>query len=302
MKRLLSFTILLLACFTAQAQQAGRAYNSIRVDIVHPSNIIFDDTWYLAPPPSSGSGLMVFDGGSGLPRLATLDPVFTYSGGAINQPLSLDFTGLNLSDYGLSDVLLTSDVGDGLIWDGLTLSVDPSSLPEGPEGPQGIPGPTGPTGATGPQGPQGIQGIQGATGATGATGPQGAPGADGVGVNPTFGNTARTLNSAFQISTTRNTIVSYSIDIATTVTLAGGQVGTVYLEYADNSGFTTNVVEVARFVNGQTGTLVVGLTLNQTATGTLTGVIPANKYVRVRTANTTGTPTFTYRSSQEVQL
>jgi len=59
-------------------------------------------------------------------------------------------------------------------------------------------------------------------------------------------------------------------------------------------------VPVARMVNGNTGTLVVGLTLNQTGTANVGGMIPANKYVRVRTANTTGTPTFTFRSGQEV--
>lgn len=117
-----------------------------------------------------------------------------------------------------------------------------------------------------------------------------------------FANPSRSLNSAFQVSSTRASYVNYSVDIATTVSLAGGQVGTVFLEYADDSGFTTNVKEVGRFVNGQTGTLVVGLTLNQTNTAQVQGMIPAGKYVRLRTANTTGSPTFTFRSAQEVLL
>lgn len=115
-----------------------------------------------------------------------------------------------------------------------------------------------------------------------------------------FSAASRSLNSAFQISTTRDSLVSYSIDISTSVSLSGGAVGTIFLEYADNSGISTNVVEVGRFVNGNTGTLVIGLTLNQTATGTVSGMIPKGKYVRIRTANTTGTPTFNYRSGQEV--
>lgn len=117
-----------------------------------------------------------------------------------------------------------------------------------------------------------------------------------------FSAASRSLNSAFQVSTTRTASVSYSVDIATSVSLAGGAVGTVYLEYADDSGFTTNVVEVNRFVNGNTGTLVIGLTLNQTNTAPMGGIIPAGKYVRLRTQNNTGTPTFTYRSGQEVLL
>lgn len=95
-------------------------------------------------------------------------------------------------------------------------------------------------------------------------------------------------------------MVNYSIDVATTLSLTTGQTGTVFLEYADNSGFTTNVVEVGRFVNGNGGSLTIGLNLSQTVTGNVGGMIPANKYARIRTANTTGTPTFTYRSGQEV--
>lgn len=119
---------------------------------------------------------------------------------------------------------------------------------------------------------------------------------------PVVVTAARALNTGFQVSTTSWVFANYSVDIATVVNLVGGQVGTVFLEYADNNTFTTNLVEVARFVNGQTGTLVVGLTLNQTNTGTLTGYIPPNKWVRIRTANTTGTPTFNIRSGQELTL
>src|SRR6478609_3982322 len=67
---------------------------------------------------------------------------------------------------------------------------------------------------------------------------------------PSFANPSRTLNSAYQISSTRAALVSYSVDILCSATLIGGQTGTVFLEYADDSGFTTNVVEVGRFVNG----------------------------------------------------
>lgn len=124
------------------------------------------------------------------------------------------------------------------------------------------------------------------------------------GVSPTilrvFANPTRSLNSAFQISTTRDALVSYSVDIAATATLIGGQTGTVFLEYADDSGFTTNVKETSRFLNGNSVSLAIAVTVNQNVTGTLSGLIPAAKYVRIRTANTVGTPTFNFRSSQEV--
>lgn len=117
-----------------------------------------------------------------------------------------------------------------------------------------------------------------------------------------FAYPARTLNSAFQPSSTRDTLASYSVDISTSATLLGGQTGTAFLEIADDSGFTTNVQEVARFVNGNSVSLAIAITIVQNVTGTLTGIVPAGKYARIRTANTVGTPTFTFRSAQETLL
>lgn len=119
---------------------------------------------------------------------------------------------------------------------------------------------------------------------------------------PSPSSASRSLNSAFQISASRNCLVSYSVDVSCAITLTTGQTGTAFLEYADDSGFTTNVVEVCRFVNSNSGTLTIGLNLVQAVTGTLSGFIPTAKYCRIRTANTVGTPTFTYRSGQEVLL
>lgn len=119
---------------------------------------------------------------------------------------------------------------------------------------------------------------------------------------PSPSSASRSLNSSFQISSTRNTLVSYSVDVSCSITLTAGQTGTVFLEYADDSGFTANVVEVCRFVNSNSGTLTIGLNLIQAVTGTLSGFIPSAKYCRIRTANTSGTPTFTFRSGQEVLL
>lgn len=113
---------------------------------------------------------------------------------------------------------------------------------------------------------------------------------------------SRSLNSGFQISTTRDSLVNYSVDVSATLSLVTGQVGTVFLEIASDSGFTTNLQELGRFVNGNSGTLTIGLNLTQNVTGTLSGFVPSGYYARLRTANTTGTPTFTYRSGQEVLL
>lgn len=115
-------------------------------------------------------------------------------------------------------------------------------------------------------------------------------------------NPSRSLNSAFQISATRDANVNYTVDIAATLSLTTGQSGTVALKYADDSGMTTNVVTVQSSVNGNSGTLAIGLGLTQTATAALSGIIPAGKYVKLVTTNTTGTPTFTMRAAQEVLL
>ena len=123
-----------------------------------------------------------------------------------------------------------------------------------------------------------------------------------ISVFRTFTNPSRSLNSAFQISATQDVSVSYTVDVASTLTLTGGATGTVTLQYADDSGFTTNVKTVQSSVNGNTGTLTIGLSLTQTGTCSLSGVIPAGKYVKLVTANTAGTPTFTFRAAQEVLL
>lgn len=115
-----------------------------------------------------------------------------------------------------------------------------------------------------------------------------------------FSNPARSLNTAFQASTTQDVFVSYTVDVSATLTLTGGQTGTVTLQYADNSGMSTNLVSVQSSVNGNTGALTVGLSLTQTGTAAVTGIVPAGKWVRISTSNTAGTPTFTFRSAQEV--
>lgn len=117
-----------------------------------------------------------------------------------------------------------------------------------------------------------------------------------------FTSPTRPLNTAFQISTTQDAIVSYSVDISASLSLLAGATGTVYLRYADDSAHTTNVVEVCRTANGNTGTLTLGLGLTQTNTGTISGVIPTGKYAKLVTENTTGTPTFIYRKAQEVLI
>lgn len=118
---------------------------------------------------------------------------------------------------------------------------------------------------------------------------------------PTYSQSpvSRSLNSAFRPSTTRNILASYSIETAAQITISGGQSITVYLEIsADGS---TGWTEISRISNGNSGTLIVGVSLTQTLAQSLVGTIPAGYYARIR-SSATGSATATYRSGQETAL
>lgn len=106
----------------------------------------------------------------------------------------------------------------------------------------------------------------------------------------------RSLNTAYQISTTQDASVVYTVDISVTSLLIAGMSGRVYLEYADNAAMTTNLVTVSESPNSISGVLNV----SSVGPGNVSGWVPANKYVRIRTANIAGAPTFTFVRSQEV--
>jgi len=123
-----------------------------------------------------------------------------------------------------------------------------------------------------------------------------------AGTNRSFNFTTRAVNTCFQVSSTRDALVTYSVDISATLSLTTGQVGTVYLRTYTNSSCTTGAQEVTRFVNGNSGSLTIGLNLTQNVTGTLTGIVQGGLWIRLDTENTTGTPAFTARPGQEVLL
>lgn len=117
-----------------------------------------------------------------------------------------------------------------------------------------------------------------------------------------FNYPALAVNTARQASTTRNAMVNATVSISSALSLTGGAQGTVTLQYADNNTFTTNLVTVQSFTNGNTGTLTLGLNTTQIENAALTGLIPANKYYRLLTTNVTGTPTYGTPVIQEVLL
>lgn len=120
--------------------------------------------------------------------------------------------------------------------------------------------------------------------------------------NRSQSSTTRSLNTIYQPSSSRDVFASYSVQITVTASITGGQNGDVILETASDSGFTANVQTVAIAGNGITYTLAIALQGVQPMTATVSGLIPAGYYARLRTVNNTGTPSFTYRAGQEILM
>lgn len=118
----------------------------------------------------------------------------------------------------------------------------------------------------------------------------------------TFSSPTVTLGTAFQPSATRASDVRATFRIANVLTLTGGAAGDIVMEQADNSGMSTNVVELGRCGNSNTGGLVVGLTLNDAVACQVSGIVGAGKYIRYRSATTVGTPTYTVLGARQVLL
>lgn len=115
------------------------------------------------------------------------------------------------------------------------------------------------------------------------------------------------INAAngFQISATRDALASYSITIQVTPSglLAGASVGYVVYEICPtNSATGTDWIEVGRWTDGQTFSSLLTLASTQPIGSDIGKLVPAGYYVRFRSVNVSGTPTYTYNSGQEVQL
>lgn len=109
--------------------------------------------------------------------------------------------------------------------------------------------------------------------------------------------------TGFQVSSTKDSFVTYSPKIVTTATIVGGQDGYVVLEIAaTNSATAGDWKEIARIENGQALSLAITLQSIQPVGSSLTGMVPAGWYVKIRSVNVTGTPVTTYVSGQEVTL
>jgi hypothetical protein len=116
-------------------------------------------------------------------------------------------------------------------------------------------------------------------------------------IEPTINQVSRNVNSNYTIGTRQSTVY-YSVPVtATNPALAGTSVGTAFLEYSTNSGssWTTALPTSASSTVG----LAVAIALTTGGSNLLSGVIPANALVRIRTT-LSGTATVGNAVGQEV--
>lgn len=112
----------------------------------------------------------------------------------------------------------------------------------------------------------------------------------------TYNLSTRTLNTAFQPSTTHDCIVIYYVSLSETLNLSGGQTGTVTLKISSSNPPTT--VQAVNS-NGNTGTLTLTLVSTQTQQAPIIGFVPAGYWVNLVTA---GTGTISYQNGIEISL
>jgi hypothetical protein len=113
----------------------------------------------------------------------------------------------------------------------------------------------------------------------------------------TFQYPSRALNSCFQISSTQDADFHYKVDVTSGTVLSGTVTGTVTATSYTNSGCTTGAQVVADGAPSQGAALTLG-NVSQVAPVGLDGTLPANRWLKITTANTSGTPTFAIRAVQ----
>lgn len=120
--------------------------------------------------------------------------------------------------------------------------------------------------------------------------------------SPTI-QTVAAAGNGDQLSSTRDASVSYSATLVSTATIAGNASGYLVLEICPtNSSTAGNWIEIGRVPNGQAVSLAITLQSVSTGGGCVTGIVPAGYYRRLRSITTSGSPTFTFNSGQEVLL
>lgn len=111
--------------------------------------------------------------------------------------------------------------------------------------------------------------------------------------------------NGFQLSTTRNASIRYSVSVTTTVQIGvvTSVAGYVVLEIAaTNSTTAGDRQEIGRIGNTNTVGLALAFSGTSVNTATVSWILPIGYYARLRSVNTAGTPTYAYISWQEALL
>lgn len=111
--------------------------------------------------------------------------------------------------------------------------------------------------------------------------------------------TAKTIGTAYTISNTLDHEILVSASISCNLSLTGGQAGSLILEISPNG--STGWIYQGTIPNSNTGTLTVGLNTTQVGGGQLKAWLPRTYWWRLRSVNTTGTPTFTWIGGSQLE-
>lgn len=113
---------------------------------------------------------------------------------------------------------------------------------------------------------------------------------------PSASIVTKSLNTSYQLSLYRDAMVTYSVQISSSLTLSGGQSGTITLQTSPNNSTWTTI---STQTNNNTGSLTIGLNTTNTQATSLTGFVPAGYYIKIVTS---GTATMTWICGMEVLL
>lgn len=209
----------------------------------------------LADPASAG--MLIFNPATGVASFLTVGEGLVSQGGQLRAAVPQGPIGATGADGKSAYQLAMVDGFTGTLQDWLA-SLKGATGADGKDG----------LSIVGPAGPQGVPGIgvKGDKGDTGATGPQGAPGTPAPVFN--FGlPAARTLALTTPYQATnpaKPAIVTVSPSCTASLTLSGGGTCSMQARIGAAPLTCTSGTVVATWTNGNTGTLSVGLAMNQT--------------------------------------
>lgn len=118
-------------------------------------------------------------------------------------------------------------------------------------------------------------------------------------------STTNNTANGFQLSTTQNALVIYTVSISTTTTIGGPSAGTIVLEICSTNNATGSAwTTVCPMGNSNTATLAVVLQFVSLNTGVVFGVVPKGWFARLRSITPTGTVVYStaVTQGQEVLL